>query len=87
MQSIRLNSILLSLAFLVGLHAAAQPEWVENRGQWPSGVAFQTKVNSGILWTETTGFRYQLYNPEELSAMHNMHGAAGDAALHGHNYK
>jgi len=86
MQCIRLNSILLSLAFLVGLHAAAQPEWVENRGQWPSGVAFQTKVNSGTLWTETTGFRYQLYNPEELSAMHNVHGATGDAALHGHNF-
>jgi gliding motility-associated-like protein len=87
MRFSRLNFILLSLAFLAWLAVAAQPEWVENRGQWPGEVAFQTKLSAGTLWTETTGFRYQLYSPLELADMHNKHGRGENEPLHGHNFK
>jgi hypothetical protein len=51
---------------LTALVALGQPEWVVNHGQWPQQVAFRTALNSGVLWTERTGFTYQLYDPEAL---------------------
>ena len=68
------------------LSAWAQPEWVENKGQWPAQVAYQTRLAAGNLWTEYSGFTYQLFNGEELSTLHNAHGTAENELLHGHVY-
>lgn len=78
----------MALGFISACHlASAQPEWIANRGQWPEEVAFQTRLSAGTLWTERSGFTYQLFNAEELSRLHNAHGSSEDELLHGHCYK
>jgi gliding motility-associated-like protein len=66
---------------------AAQPLWIENGGQWPEEVLYQTPLNSGLLWTERTGFTYQLYHPDELQQLIALHGAGGEETLHGHVFR
>ena len=83
---------LLHIAIMVFLlqvaqRIEAQPRWIENRGQWPESVLYQTPLNSGVLWTERNGFTYQLYNPNELQQLISQHGAGGDETLHGHVYR
>jgi gliding motility-associated-like protein len=80
------SAILLLLMFAVQ-HAAAQPRWIENGGQWPEQVLYQTPLNSGVLWTERSGFTYQLYHPDELQQLIAQHGAGGEETLHGHVYR
>jgi gliding motility-associated-like protein len=75
------------LLLLSALVAYAQPEWVVNRGQWPHQVAFRTTLHSGVLWTERTGFTYQLYDPEALGKLHSAHGMAESDVLKGHVFK
>ena len=72
---------------LSALAALGQPEWVMNRGQWPQQVAFQTTLNSGVLWTERAGFTYQLFDPEALGKLHSAHGTAESDVLMGHVFK
>ncbi|MFM9006374.1 MAG: hypothetical protein ACKOSR_12880, partial [Flavobacteriales bacterium] len=78
---------LLLCCFAMGLHAWAQPEWVENKGQWPAQVAYQTRLAAGTIWTEYAGFTYQLFNGGELAQLHNTHSASENELLHGHNYR
>ena len=75
------------MLFLWALVALGQPEWVMNRGQWPQQVAFQTTLNSGVLWTERTGFTYQLYDPVALGKLHSSHGTAESDILSGHVFR
>jgi len=70
-----------------GMVALGQPEWVINRGQWADCVAFQTRLNAGVLWTERAGFTYQLFNPEELGRLHTTRESGDVELLHGHTFK
>jgi gliding motility-associated-like protein len=84
----KLQHIILSLALVhLGRCAIAQPQWIENRGQWPEPVVFQTALSSGVLWTERTGFTYQLFDPAGLQQMIAQHGANSDEILQGHTYR
>lgn len=87
MSCLRPYIFLTCFACLAGTIVFAQPEWIANQGQWPEQVAFQTPLTAGFLWTETTGFTYQLYEPSELSRLHNTHGKADSDSLHGHTYR
>jgi gliding motility-associated-like protein len=84
----KLQHIILAFVLLhVGLCVVAQPLWIENRGQWPEPVVFQTALRSGVLWTERTGFTYQLFDPAGLQQLIAQHGADSEEILHGHSYK
>ena len=82
-----IHIVVFFLLVLADRRAQAQPRWIENRGQWPEQVLYQTPLNSGVLWTERSGFTYQLYNPDELQQLISQHGAGEDETLHGHVYR
>ena len=84
----KLLHIAVLLLLMLAVHKTeAQPRWIENHGQWPEQVLYQTPLNSGVLWTERSGFTYQLYNPDELQQLISQHGAGGEEILHGHVYR
>ena len=65
----------------------AQPEWVANGGQWPDEVAFQTRLAAGVLWTEQSGFAYQLFDPTDWRRFNETHGREANDSLRGHVFR
>jgi gliding motility-associated-like protein len=51
---------------------------IENKGQWPKGVLFQTKMDGGKLWVQQ---RKMIFHLQDYSAMHRAH-AARDTNFH-----
>jgi gliding motility-associated-like protein len=62
----------------------------ENKGQWNTKVLYMTDFSGGRLFLEKNAFTYALYNPGEVSRVHdawaeNRHAA--DTVLHCHSFK
>jgi gliding motility-associated-like protein len=87
MRLVLQHSIALFYFVLVGIAAGAQAEWIANKGQWPESVMLKTRLKSGTLWTERSGFTYQLYDPDGLTKLHQAHAQPQDGVLRGHVYK
>ena len=79
--------LFLCLLCLPWYKVYSQFEWIENRGQWPAHVAFKTPIHSGSLWTDFTGFTYQLYDPQALGELHSAHGKRDSETLNGHVFR
>ena len=79
------------LFFIVALLARpllwAQPEFVENKGQWPQQVCFKTTLGAGTLWTERDALTYTVYNPDEIRTLHGVSKQEQTQELHGHHYR
>lgn len=79
------------LFFVVALLARpllwAQPEFVENKGQWPEQVCFKTTLGAGTLWTERDALTYTVYNPDEIRTLHGASKQEQTQELHGHHYR
>jgi gliding motility-associated-like protein len=45
---------------------------IENKGQWPKGVLFQTKMDGGKLWIQQ---RKMIFHLQDYSSMHRAHAA------------
>ena len=45
---------------------------LENKGQWPSPVLFQSSINGGKVWVQQNKFIYHL---QDYSSMHENHGS------------
>jgi gliding motility-associated-like protein len=45
---------------------------IENKGQWPLGVLFQTKMDGGKLWVQQ---QKMIFHLQDYSAMHRAHAA------------
>ncbi|MEJ6505764.1 MAG: PKD domain-containing protein [Crocinitomicaceae bacterium] len=43
---------------------------IENKGQWPDGVLFQSPIDGGKVWVQQNKFVYHL---QDFSAMHESH--------------
>ena len=43
---------------------------IENKGQWPEGVLFQTKMEGGKLWIQQ---KKMIFHLQDYSAMHRVH--------------
>jgi len=56
--------------FLLITKVSAQAEFVQNKGQWPDQVLYQTGLPNGNLWTEKDGFTFQFYDSAILDWMH-----------------
>ncbi len=83
---LKINAFCFSFVLLTSL-VRAQPEFVENKGQWPSQVLFKTELGAGTMWTEQQGLTYQIFDPAELQRMHVSEQAPVLDGLHGHAYK
>jgi gliding motility-associated-like protein len=57
--------------------AAAQMQFIENKGQWPQQVHYKGEYQNGGFFIEPKGFSVQMYKPEELQYLHEL--------LHPHN--
>jgi gliding motility-associated-like protein len=74
-------------ALMAGSVLWAQPEFVENKGQWPEQVCFKTSLGAGTLWTERDALTYTIYNSEEMRRMHGVSKQEQTQELHGHHYR
>lgn len=45
---------------------------IENKGQWPEGVLFQTKMDGGKLWIQQ---KKMIFHLQDYSIMHRLHAA------------
>ena len=51
-------------------HGASKESLIENKGQWPDGVLFQSKIDGGKVWVQQNKFVYHL---QDFSSMHEAH--------------
>ena len=51
-------------------HQNSNPALIENKGQWPQGVLFQSPMEGGKVWVQQHKFIYHL---QDFSAMHKAH--------------
>ena len=51
-------------------HGASKESLIENKGQWPEGVLFQSKIDGGKVWVQQNKFVYHL---QDFSSMHEAH--------------
>ena len=51
-------------------HAGSKELLIENKGQWPEGILFQSKIDGGKVWVQQNKFIYHL---QDFSAMHEAH--------------
>jgi gliding motility-associated-like protein len=66
-----MNRYLLSaLSVLVGMAAASQADFAENRGQWPPQVRWRAQVPGGALWVESGALTWQFFDTSILEALH-----------------
>lgn len=56
---------------------------IENKGQWPEGVLFQTNMHGGKLWVQQ---RKMIFHLQDFSAMERAH-AMKDPTFHGDKIK
>ncbi|MEO6232084.1 MAG: PKD domain-containing protein [Ferruginibacter sp.] len=59
------------------LPAAAQLQFIENKGQWDSRVNFKSEISSGAFFMERNGFMVVQHNLQDLKALADI--------THGHN--
>mgnify|MGYP001357987604 CR=1 FL=1 len=51
-------------------HGASKESLIENKGQWPEGVLFKSKIDGGNVWVQQNKFVYHL---QDFSSMHEAH--------------
>ena len=51
-------------------HAQIKSNLLENKGQWPKPVLFQSSINGGKVWVQQNKFVYHL---QDYSSMHENH--------------
>tara|TARA_B100000524_G_scaffold86175_1_gene39921 strand:- start:3705 stop:7760 length:4056 start_codon:yes stop_codon:yes gene_type:complete len=51
-------------------HGSSKESLIENKGQWPDGVLFQSKIDGGKVWVQQNKFIYHL---QDFSSMHEAH--------------
>ena len=51
-------------------HVTSNESLIENKGQWPEGVFFQSKIDGGKVWVQQNKFVYHL---QDFSSMHEVH--------------
>ena len=51
-------------------HGSSKESLIENKGQWPDGVLFQSKIDGGKVWVQQNKFIYHL---QDFSSMHVAH--------------
>ena len=56
-------------SLLVTLHANAQIEFIENKGQWDSRVKFMSEAGSGSFFLQEDGFTVSQYNPRDVESI------------------
>jgi gliding motility-associated-like protein len=62
----------LCLAFLCNI-LMAEPIFKENKGQWPEHVMFVASINSGNIFFEKNGFKFEFYkDPLYRHPLHNL---------------
>lgn len=74
---IRNRRILVTVAAIIftALHAFAQMEFVENKGQWNSRVNYRGLFTSGEFYLENNGFTVAMHNISDLKLLGDiMHG-------------
>ncbi|MBK7141770.1 MAG: SBBP repeat-containing protein [bacterium] len=53
----------------VSYRSIVKPEtFIQNCGQWPDSILFQTKVNGAVVWFGRSGLYYQLFKRNEAEA-------------------
>jgi len=65
----------------VGEHAhlsTTKQSLVENKGQWPEGVIFQSSIDGGKVWVQQNKMVYHL---QDFSSMHDNHTQFGAQTL------
>ena len=53
------------------VHGKTKSSLLENKGQWPAPVLFQSSIEGGKVWIQQNKFVYHL---QDYSAMHDNHG-------------
>ena len=79
MTSLTKNLLLLIICFSTFYFAAAQPEFVQNKGQWNSKVKYKTDFKTGSFFLENKGFTVLLNKPEDVARLSEY--------THGHEKK
>jgi gliding motility-associated-like protein len=69
--------LILVLFFSITVKAQSYIEFVENKGQWHKDITFKGNINNGAFAIQKTGYRFLLYNNDDLQTMHNYY--------HGHH--
>lgn len=89
LMQVRLKLFLyISTLLLLSLKVTAQAEFVQNKGQWPDQVLYQTALPNGNFWTERNGFTFQFYDSAILDWMHPKVAADTVSGLYKeHTYK
>lgn len=95
MVKIYLNILVVILILLAQseLKAEGNMRFIENKGQWNSDIAFQTRLNFGEIYFEKDNFTFVLYDLSELSHKHdhnescNHHHDADNFDYDGHHLK
>ena len=67
------------LVFAVVIHASAQLQFIENKGQWDNRVTFKAEIPNGAFFMERKGFTVLQHNAadlEKLAALAHGHTAA-----------
>lgn len=83
----------LILSSIAGDHNHAGIDFIENKGQWKSNVLFEATIPNGKLFLEKDGIMFLLYNPEDISRIHDLHHGKiqtpteEDYLINGHAFK
>lgn len=70
--------ILIGAPLLLPVHASAQIEFTQNKGQWNSSVNYRGDFSTGSFFLEKKGFTVMLHKPEDLAALAER--------MHSHNH-
>lgn len=75
-----LTRYILLIVFFFGINTATQAKepgalsFVPNKGQWGQQVLYKADVQGGAVFFMNDRFRYNFYNPSDISAIHDSHG-------------
>ena len=91
-RKIKRNYLFTLAAIFVVNIIYAQPQFVQNKGQWDNKVNYRTDFSTGSFFLENQGFTVLLEDPKDMRALsemlHGHHIEQGQSVtLHSHAYK
>jgi gliding motility-associated-like protein len=81
LHTLRLLIFLLGFSFqlmpVTGQSFQSEARFIENKGQWPVQVKFKLKMNTGSVYFEENGLRFDIIHPKDLNHL-NRHRLVGE---------
>ena len=75
-----LGLLIIAILPVAGQTGTANLEFIENKGQWDSRIAFKGELNNGAFFLQKKGFTILLHDAAELSRLSGNHRHPSNAA-------